>query len=137
MYLPYATGDKSQHCFEGVSSYNVNGGNYVIKHSTESVRESKLNALLAGSNVVSKRNALVDYYSQRRRRSLQARQGQAQHHRKGFAGFAAVACGKKFVWYQLGYKYFAAAAVGGDALAINSTSINSYNPNCGQIIFFP
>lgn len=55
----------------------------------------------------------------------------------GFSGFLAVACGKKFVWYQLAYKYFAAAAAGGEARTINSASLNTYNPNCGQVIFFP
>lgn len=55
----------------------------------------------------------------------------------GFWGFTAVACGKKFVWYQLAYERFAAAAVAGKARLINSKAVNSYNPNCGQIIFFP
>lgn len=55
----------------------------------------------------------------------------------GFTRFIAVACGKKFVWYQLAYKYFTAAAIAGKARVITSTTVNSYNPNCGQIIFFP
>ncbi|KAH7716687.1 hypothetical protein AAVH_15869 [Aphelenchoides avenae] len=63
MYLPYAKGEKSQHCFEriDVSGHHVNGANYVIKHNAERTRESRLNALLAGSDVVSEMNALLDY----------------------------------------------------------------------------
>ncbi|KAH7678382.1 hypothetical protein AAVH_41719, partial [Aphelenchoides avenae] len=54
---------------------------------------------------------------------------------KGFGGFAAVKCGYKFVWYQLGYTYFYAAH--------SSTKYKwekkggAYDAKCGQIFFFP
>ncbi|KAH7697947.1 hypothetical protein AAVH_34963 [Aphelenchoides avenae] len=55
----------------------------------------------------------------------------------GFSAVAAVKCGRQFVWYELGYRYFAAAGVSNENYAITSGSVDSYNANCGQIMFFP
>lgn len=62
MYLPYAKGDKSQHCSENVSlsSYNVNGGNYAVGYTAEPAEETALNATW-NNVVIPTKDALLDY----------------------------------------------------------------------------
>lgn len=62
MYLPYAKGEKSQHCSEGVNvtAHNVNGGNYVIRHTALPTKVSALNATWI-NYVMSNKNALLDH----------------------------------------------------------------------------
>lgn len=61
MYLPYAKGDKSQHCFDGInlSGNSVNGGNYVFKQIAGPT--ATRSTMFAGSDVASDINALLDY----------------------------------------------------------------------------
>ncbi|KAH7709625.1 hypothetical protein AAVH_23101 [Aphelenchoides avenae] len=144
MYLPYAKGEKSQHCSESidnsiVSGNNVNGGDYVIKQTAEPTDASAL-TIVWNNEVVRNKETLLDHVfsgGDDLCERVKAKLSKNVFGQGGFKGFAAVACGKKFVWYQLGYKYFAAAATGGDARAVSSATVDSYNPNCGQIIFFP
>ncbi|KAH7710303.1 hypothetical protein AAVH_22404 [Aphelenchoides avenae] len=62
MYLPYAKGEKSQHCSEGVNvtGYNVNGSNYVVRYTAEPNEESALNATWY-RDLIPKKDVLLDY----------------------------------------------------------------------------
>ncbi|KAH7702255.1 hypothetical protein AAVH_30592, partial [Aphelenchoides avenae] len=55
----------------------------------------------------------------------------------GFSAVAAVKCGRQFVWYELGYRNFAAAGVSNDDYVITSGNVDTYNANCGQIMLSP
>lgn len=54
-----------------------------------------------------------------------------------FGGIVAVKCGYKFVWYQLAYEYFHAAASSAKGKAAWETDNGGYDAKCGQIFFFP
>ncbi|KAH7706530.1 hypothetical protein AAVH_26238 [Aphelenchoides avenae] len=54
----------------------------------------------------------------------------------GFSGLAVVRCGRQFVWYQLGYRYFFVAGSAGDSYELASSN-GAYDANCGQIFLFP
>ncbi|KAH7714117.1 hypothetical protein AAVH_18512 [Aphelenchoides avenae] len=54
-----------------------------------------------------------------------------------FGGIVAVKCGYEFVWYELAYEYFHAAASSVKGEATWETHNGSYDANCGQIFFFP
>ncbi|KAH7710065.1 hypothetical protein AAVH_22643 [Aphelenchoides avenae] len=55
----------------------------------------------------------------------------------GFSGLAVVRCGRRFVWYQLGYRYFTVGRSAGPIFALVSANDMTYNANCGQIFLFP
>lgn len=45
----------------------------------------------------------------------------------GNGGFSAVKCGRKFVWYEIGDRYFAAAGVSKRDYLITSAKVDTYN----------
>lgn len=62
MYLPYAKGEKSQHCSQGinVAGHNVNEANYVIKYTAEPTEAPALNATWA-NKVMPNKEGLLDH----------------------------------------------------------------------------
>lgn len=53
----------------------------------------------------------------------------------GVGAVAAVKCGYHFVWYQLAYSYFHAAAT--NSPYTFASDGNKYDANCGQLVLFP
>ncbi|KAH7687784.1 hypothetical protein AAVH_40663, partial [Aphelenchoides avenae] len=54
-----------------------------------------------------------------------------------FSGLVAVRCGREFVWYELGYRYFNVGRTAGPKFTLVSTNDGTYNSNCGQAFLFP
>lgn len=52
-----------------------------------------------------------------------------------FRAVVAIKCAKKFVWYELGYRYFEAAWT--NAVTISSSHGNEYSFKCGTTLVFP
>ncbi|KAH7713526.1 hypothetical protein AAVH_19113 [Aphelenchoides avenae] len=54
----------------------------------------------------------------------------------GFTAVLAVRCTNEFVWYELGWRYYAAAVTTASDYVI-SRADGEYSNSCGQLIFLP
>ncbi|KAH7715847.1 hypothetical protein AAVH_16760 [Aphelenchoides avenae] len=52
-----------------------------------------------------------------------------------FNAVAVIKCARKFVWYELGYRYFQAAWT--NSVDIPSEHESDYSSKCGRIVLFP
>ncbi|KAH7708511.1 hypothetical protein AAVH_24233 [Aphelenchoides avenae] len=51
------------------------------------------------------------------------------------SAFVVVTCGYEFVWYELGYRYYLAAA-STSPYTLTTGQDNVYSAKCGQIVLF-
>ncbi|KAH7715855.1 hypothetical protein AAVH_16769 [Aphelenchoides avenae] len=54
-----------------------------------------------------------------------------------FRAVIAIKCARKFVWYELGYRYFQAAWTNAVAIPTSYPSANDYSYKCGNTVVFP
>lgn len=57
------------------------------------------------------------------------------HGRREFTAVLVIRCAYEFVWYELGWRYYEAAATTSEYVV--SRYDGDYNDACGQLIFLP
>lgn len=158
MYLPYSVRDKMLHCVlnsshdkPGSSLYsksNYKGASYIIKWTEPPAASAVLNArftlirskgeLVWNTIFKEKTDDLCGQVKKATANTELTRKGAVLCSTDdpacgGFTAVVAVRCAFEFVWYELGWRYYEAAATTSEYVL--SRYDGEYNDACGQLIF--
>ncbi|KAH7711296.1 hypothetical protein AAVH_21416 [Aphelenchoides avenae] len=127
-----------------IKSFNSHGVCYFIQYINTADLSAGLNATWDG---IKKKNAEIvdEVFSSETQKLCKAAKDEIEKAvdkkvigvKDGFSGLAVVRCGQRFVWYELGHRYFTVGRTAGPSFPLVSANDGTYKSNCGQLFLFP